>query len=82
MLKSLANLNFVWGDVEGGAGSGLAGKDGGGNDIFHGFLYDAAHGASAHFGVVAFVYEELFGGGVYYYGDFLGFEGFVGGGNN
>ena len=42
------------GDGEGGAGGGGAGEDGGSDDVFHGLLDDAAHRASAHFGVVTF----------------------------
>ena len=61
---------------------GSAGKDSGGDDVLDSFLDDAAHGAGAHFGVITFVNEDLFGFGSDLDGDFLGFEGFVGRSDN
>ena len=67
---------------EGGAGGGGAGEDGGSDDIFYRFLDDAAHWASAHFGIVAFFYQNLFGFVGDDDGDFLAAKGFVGGSNH
>ena len=43
---------------------------------------DTAHGASTHFWIVTTVDEDLFGLGGDFDGDFLSFEGFVGGSDN
>ena len=40
------------GEADVGAGGGVAGEDGGGNDIFHRLLDDTAHRAGAHLRVV------------------------------
>ena len=54
-------------------------KNSSSDDVFDGFLDDAAHGASTHFGVVTFFNENLFGARSKIDGDFLWFESFVGG---
>ena len=63
--------------MESRAGISVARKNSGGDDIFDGFLDNAAHRASAHFGVIAFVDEDLFGLGADGDGDFLRLESFV-----
>ena len=60
----------------------MAGKDGGGYDVFDGFLDKAAHGASTHFGVIALVDENLFSFWSEDDGNFLWFESAVGGGDD
>ena len=60
----------------------MARENGGGDNVFDSFLNHTAHGASAHFGVVAFVDEKLFCLSGDSDGNFLGFESFIGRSNN
>ena len=73
---------MFWCDGESGARLGGARKNSLGDDIFDGFLDEATHGASAHFGVVAAFDKDLFGLGSDFDGNFLESEVFIGGGDN
>ena len=79
VFKTLGYVDFGWGNGEGGARIGRAREDSGGDNIFDGFLDYATHWTSAHFRIVAFFDENLFGFGRKSNGDFLWFESFVGG---
>ena len=73
---------MIWSDGEGGTGLSGARENGGGDDVFNGFLDDTTHRAGAHLGIVALVNEDLLGFGSDIDGDSLGFKSLVGGSNN